>query len=322
MSDKDRWAAPPQPLTEKGETRRVGVEIEFARLPAPQAAKIVRDTLGGALTVESPQRLRVTGGTLGDFTVELDVRFAHSERETEIGRMIRDAVAEASALIIPVEIVCPPIAWDRAHALDRLLDALRAAGAKGARAGMLYAFGLQLNVEVHSTRPDALLQTMRAYALLHDWLAADVAVDRARALLGFAAPFHDDYVARLLDPRYRPDLAALIDDYIAFNPSRDRALDCLPLMAHLDRSRVRAALPDEKINPRPTWHYRLPNSEVDDSGWSIALEWRRWLRIERLAAAPHLLEHAAREWFQSPGGLGGARWADGAARLAAKLTDT
>ncbi|MFN3613795.1 MAG: amidoligase family protein [Rubrimonas sp.] len=321
MPEPDRWDAPPQPLRQDGQTRRVGVEIEFAELPVPQAAAVVAATLGGVLTAEGPQRLRVTGGDLGDFTVELDMRYAHSQRETGIGRVIRDALAEASALIVPVEIVCPPIPWDRAHALDRLLAALRRAGAKGARAGILYAFGLQLNIEAQSTRPEALLSLMRAYALLHDWLAADVAIDGARALLGFAAPFHDDYVARLLDPRYTPDLAALIDDYIAFNPSRDRALDCLPLMAHLDHARVRAALPDEKINARPAWHYRLPNSEIDDPGWSVGLEWRRWLRVERLASDRALSEQAARDWFQSPRTIGTARWREGAARLAARLAD-
>ena len=38
----------------------------------------------------------------------------------------------------------------------------------------------------------------------------------------------------MLDAGYGPDLGALIDDYLAANPTRNRALDLLPLFAELD----------------------------------------------------------------------------------------
>ena len=79
-------------------------------------------------------------------------------------------------------------------------------------------------------------------------------------------------------------MAAFIDDYLAANPTRNRDLDLLPLLHYFDETRVRAVLPNEKINGRPTFHYRLPDARVSDPGWSIAPDWNRWVCVERLAA--------------------------------------
>jgi hypothetical protein len=79
-------------------------------------------------------------------------------------------------------------------------------------------------------------------------------------------------------------MAAFIDDYLAFNPTRNRDLDLLPLLHYFDETRVRAVLPNEKINGRPTFHYRLPDARLSDPGWSIAPDWNRWVCVERLAA--------------------------------------
>lgn len=319
MAGEDEWARPPEATAATGDARRIGVELEFADLAAPQAAMILARELGGVTEAEGPQRVHVRGGPLGDFTVELDLAMAHAERETDFSRAIRDAVAQASSAVIPTEIVCPPIAWDRAHALDSLCAALRAGGARGTRAHPFYAFGLQLNVEAASVAPAALLRTLRAFILLRDWLRAEIHVDASRKVWFFAAPFGEDYCAHVLDPAYAPDQAALIDDYLAFNPSRDRELDALPLLAHLDEPRVRAALPDEKIKKRPAWHYRLPNCEIDDPRWSPGLEWARWVRVEQLAADADRLERAARAWRATPAGLLGRDWEAGSRALAEAL---
>ena len=52
------------------------------------------------------------------------------------------------------------------------------------------------------------------------------------------------------------------------------------------------AMPDEKIGHRPTFHYRLPNSRIDEAGWSVSREWNIWMRIENLANDDDAL-HAA-----------------------------
>ena len=69
------------------------------------------------------------------------------------------------------------------------------------------------------------------------WRAIDP--DMTRRLLSFAEPFPDEYVRLIADDNYWPDLSALIDDYLKWNPSRDRDLDMLPLLAFVDEERVR-----------------------------------------------------------------------------------
>ena len=61
-------------------------------------------------------------------------------------------------------------------------------------------------------------------------------------------------------------------------------LAMLPLFAHVDDTRVRAAIDDPLIKARPTLHYRLPNCEIDREHWGIHLAWRDWLEVEKLAA--------------------------------------
>ena len=97
------------------------------------------------------------------------------------------------------------------------------------------------------------------------------------------APYPADYVRRVVAPDYQPDLATFAEDYLAANPTRDRGLDLLPILLHLDARQVRARLPREKIGARPVLHYRLPQAHVGEPGWSIAPDWNRWAAVERLA---------------------------------------
>ncbi len=102
----------------------------------------------------------------------------------------------------------------------------------------------------------------------------------------------------MLDPLYRPGMERLIDDYLAQNPTRNRALDLLPAMAYADPARVlaRVGRPD-LVKPRPAYHYRLPNSLVGDPVWTIAAEWNRWVQVERLAADGPRLAGMTEAWF-------------------------
>ena len=64
-----------------------------------------------------------------------------------------------------------------------------------------------------------------------------MAPDSTRAPLGFADPFPIEYARLLAAPDYWPDIPSLIDDYLAFNPTRNRDLDMLPLLLHFDEAR-------------------------------------------------------------------------------------
>lgn len=276
--------------------RRVGIELEFADLDAMTSAEIVRSLFGGELEIGSPHRVTVRGTRFGDFLVELDLQLVH---EGDPKNPLRMLAADLGSAVIPMEIACPPIRYDEACAIDELRDALRRAGALGTLANPFYALGAQLNPELPSHDGDYLLSVLRAFVLLRDWLRDEIQVDASRRLTFFAASFPGDWCDMILDPGYRPDMQGLIDGYLVHNATRYRELDMLPYMAFLDEKRVRAAVPAQKINKRPTYHYRLPNTLIDSPDWSLALEWERWLAVERLAERPDLIELYAALWREN-----------------------
>lgn len=320
MTPAAPWTPPPRATRADGETRRVGVEIEFAGLSVPDAVDAVREALGGAARWINPHSAVVEGGPLGRFEVELDTRYAQgAPAEDETLRAVQETLVELASAVVPVEIVCPPIAWDQAHRLDDLCAALRRRGAEGTRAAWLYAFGLQLNVEPPAEDVQTLLATLRAFCLLRDWLREEIGVDGTRRLMSFETPYPSTYCARVLSPTYAPDAARLIDDYLAFNPARDRELDLLPMLCMLDERRVRRRLPEEKINPRMTWHYRLPNSDFADPRWSVGSEWSRWVKVERLAEDRERLATLSTEWLENHGRVFPRDWTPRSRDVAASL---
>ena len=112
-------------------------------------------------------------------------------------------------------------------------------------------------------------------------------------------------------------MAKLIDDYIAFNPTRNRDLDLLPLLAFIDEAEVRRQLPDEKINPRPTFHYRLPDMQLGDPDWGLASEWNRWVLVERLAEDGERLAALCRDYLDHRGDRD--EWADAPGRSGSRM---
>lgn len=300
---------PPRIRTADGTLRRVGVEIEFSGLELEAAVHLVRDLYGGHIEQQDKHRFAVSETAFGRIEVELDASYAHprdwqAKPDEALASAIKDklaalqgklatAVGDVVSLWLPYEVVAPPIEIERLPELDRLIAALRENRATGTRSSLLYGFGLQLNPEVPSMEADDLRQHLQAYLVLSPWLRAEIDVDPTRRLLPFADEFPAAYIERVLTPTYRPDLAGLIDDYVAHNPTRNRELDLLPLFALIDPDRVSRAVPDAKIKSRPTFHYRLPNSRVDESEWDgVVEEWNRWVRVERLAADKRRLDEA------------------------------
>lgn len=310
---------PPVTRTADGTPRRLGVEIEFAGLDVERAAREVAAELGGRCEALSPYEQRVIGTELGDFAVELDYAWLKAQGR-ELGPITGDegpferlperTLAEVARHIVPVEVVSPPFAMDRLPRLQPLIARLRAAGAEGTRGSPLYAFGLHFNPELPRLAAATITAYLRAFLCLYDWLVHVSGVDWTRRLTPFVDAFPADYAARVVDPDYAPDLTTLIDDYLARNADRNRALDMLPLFAHLDEPRVRAAVDDPRIKPRPTLHYRLANSDVDRPDWSLASSWSHWVQVETLACDPGPLadmaarysEHLARPSPDDPGG--------------------
>jgi hypothetical protein len=282
------FATPPWLHNAEGRMRTVGVEMEFSGPTAEETARALMGQLGGVLLEDDPHAYRVVGSSLGEFSVQLDSRILHPQKKAGLFGGVVPRIAawfgSAASYVVPCELVTAPIALDRLHEVDQVIGTLRSLGARGTQDAALFAFGLHFNPEIPRQDANMAAAFLKSFVLLNAWLRRQVAPDRTRHLLGFADPFPSAYVRKLVSPGYWPDGAAFIDDYLAANPTRNRDLDCLPLLLHLDPQRVRAALPNEKINGRPTFHYRLPDARVSDPGWSIAPDWNRWVAVERLAA--------------------------------------
>lgn len=292
-----------------GTPRRVGVEMEFAGIDPERIAAEVVDAVGGQFEAESAFSGTVRDTEFGDFRIELDVQLLSSRRyldslkavgiEIEPGQLrdnLEDVISRVAGLVVPHELVCPPVEVAALDRIDEIRRGLCRAGAKGTGSSALYAFGLQFNIDIAERSGPHLVSVLRAFFLLFEEICEREQIDFSRKLTPFVQRFPEDFVAHVLEPDYAPDLETLIDDYLAYTPTRNRPLDMLPLFAWIDRERVMAA-PVERdlIKPRPVWHYRLPNCLIDDPDWSLCDSWGEWVRVETLAADSDALAAAARK---------------------------
>lgn len=297
-----------------GAPRRVGVEMEMAGVDPEQIGAAVTDVLGGRFEAESAFSGTVRETGLGDFGIELDADLLTSRHyldmldtvgiSIEAGQLrdsLEDVLSRLAGIMVPHELVCPPVNLADLPRIDAIREGLRKAGAKGTHSSALYAFGLQFNVELADDGADHLLAVLRAFLTRFDRICEREQIDFSRKLTPFVQPFPEDFVTHVLDPEYAPDRSTLIDDYLRFTPTRNRPLDLLPILAWIDPDRVRAAPVEHAlIKPRPAWHYRLPNALIDDPDWSLARPWKEWAGIEELAANPAVLGDAMRRrWAHS-----------------------
>jgi hypothetical protein len=315
--DSSMFDRPPSTRTADGLPRRVGVEVEFMGPGVREAARALAAGLGGIMIEEDPHAVTVRGTRLGDLTVELDLRHAHPQRH---GRTLPIRLGQRSAAllgfvlggVVPRELITAPLPLDRLDEVDGAIAMLRHGGATGRGAvrpgsSQLGSLGLHFNVDVPELTIETILAHLRAFMLLDPWLRTTSFATRNERVT--APPdFPEGYTRLVLSPDYRPDLADFSDDYLAANPTRDRALDLLPLLLHLDGPRVRRRLPREKISARAVFHYRLPQAHVGDAGWSIAPDWNRWTVVERLAADHERLSELSLAWLLFKGEAGAGAW--------------
>jgi hypothetical protein len=302
----DSSLIPPRARRADGSARQIGIELELSGLDLPELADAVARHFGAERVRLSEYEYRVSGSDRGTFRVELDFQYLKELGQAplcgngivdEVLRLSEDALAEVVKQVVPMEIVTPPLPPEALPDVDRLVATLRALGGRGTRHSPVYAFGLHFNPDVPSLEADALLRYLRAFLCVYDWLVEVEDVDWSRRITPYVDPFPGAYVKRVLDPAYAPDMPRLIDDYLLHNPVRNRALDLLPLFAYLDRARVARWVQDPRVQPRPTFHYRLPNCDVDVPGWGVSGPWRRWLQVERLAEDPVRLDALCRRYL-------------------------
>jgi hypothetical protein len=290
--------------TRNGKPRRVGVELEFGGMDLPEITRRIAAAVGGKVAHKSAYAAVVSDTPVGTIRVELDAllfrefkvrgflkQLPLAGKHSDLAGLAEKALASEARRFVPFEVVFDPLPFDRIGELEPIRAAL-AADAEGTGASVYNAFGLHFNPELPMTDAATVLVWLRAFLVLYERLKRWHAVDSTRRISPFIDPFPKDYALRVLDSGYKPDQAQLVDDYLESNPTRNRPLDLLPILAHLDQERIRRQLPDEKINPRPTLHYRLPNCSIDDPEWTIGREWRIWMRVEELATDPRALTAA------------------------------
>jgi hypothetical protein len=281
-------------------------------LSLDQIATVVARHVGTVVSDDGRYRRVLSGDPAGEWIVELDFRWLR-----ELGRqnaapdeLLGELRSSAEALLghladplVPRELVSPPLPLARLGEVEKLIVSLRKAGAKGTSESVRYAFGMQLNTEIPDTDPAVLTAILKAFVCLYDWLYIRADVDVTRRITTFVDPYPMPYVRRIIAADYAPDLAMLIDDYLEHNPTRNRALDALPLFLHLDEPRVRARTNDALIKPRPAFHYRLPDCNIHEPGWGLAAAWNDWVAVERLAADQERLARccsAYRDFLDQP----------------------
>jgi hypothetical protein len=307
------YRLPPRLLDESGQPRRAGFEFEFGNLPIVKTARALQQALGGELEILSPFETVLRDCVMGKLKIERDANLLKSVRYRRlleavgieftpgsIAHEIETNIDNASRVLIPCEVVTEPIPFDQLDKLDSLMETLGGLGAEGTQHSLIYAFGLHINPSIPDRSADTLRRYLQAFLLLYTWIMDSSEIDVTRRFLTkYIDPFPQDYAMLVLDRDYRPTLSRLIDDYLEHNPTRNRALDMLPILYELDEQRVLAGIdPDERqlVSGRPAFHYRLPDCKANEPGWSAAGAWNRWVYVETLAADEALLEELLAAW--------------------------
>jgi Putative amidoligase enzyme len=304
---------PDRTLNSDGTERRVGFEFEYTGVSLATSSAIIQSLAGGHVEQHHRFSYSVKETRFGDFQVESDASilaqrkwdkymrlFGIEPEQSVVGETLESIIENVAEELVPYEIVTPPIPMSKMDFVEDLRAKLHEAGAKGTHARFYAAYGMQFNPEMPDFKVETLLGYMRAFFLLYDRLLASEDVPLARKILPFIDPFPTEYVEQVLDPAYNPkSLESFMRDYLELSPTRNRPLDWLPLFAYLDKDLVfEYDVEKELIKARPTLHYRLPSSLIDDPKWSIAEEWNKWVEIEQLSSDPKKIELMSKEFLR------------------------
>lgn len=296
------YELPPTLNRGDGDTRRVGFELEFSGIDLDATAAALQTSLGASLKSETAAERVLQVDSLGEFRVELDWAFLKNEAakkgRSEVGEEWLERLSEAAALVVPVEVVCPPVPIDNLAVLDPMVQALRKAGAVGTEESLIAAYGVHVNPEVPALDAATLYPMIRAYCLLQWWLVDRHGVDLTRKISPYIGLYSAAYVEHVLSVS-TASMDEIIHAYLEHNATRNRALDLLPLLAEIDEDRVRTVVDDPRVKARPTFHYRLPDCHIEHDDWSLSRAWNTWCVVEKLAERTEDLEALAQDFLAS-----------------------
>lgn len=302
---------PPRTQTEKGAIRRVGFEIEFGGVSLSEAAATIHSLFGGTIQQKSAFNF-IVATPYGEFHVEADARFLSEKKyqkyvqkmgikaDSKMVGHLEKVLEKVTGVLLPFEISTPPLPLDNLYPAEMIRQRLCEKSAQGTRTNLFAAFGCQLNPELPDFEVGTVLSYTRAFLLLFDWLREESQITLARDIAPYINPFPQDYISLVLDSSYNPNIDQFIYDYLFYNPTRNRPLDLLPLFSFLNKDLVyRFDVEKHLIKPRPTFHYRLPNSEIDDPSWTLALEWNKWVEVEKLSIDTERIGRMSQDYFDS-----------------------
>ncbi len=313
MAERAQLKALPWHNNYADEPRRFGIEIEFSGLELVDITQQVASHLELNAEPAGRYRYKFTGDKAGDWLLELDFqllnemgqqKFDSDSLTGNLQESLETVLAAIAKKVVPLELVTPPLPYARLGEVVSLITMLHQAGAKGSSESLHYAFGLQLNPEIPTKDVAVLRRVIQAFICLQDWLRQREKIDLVRSLTSFIEPYPAAYQRKITDEHYQPTLSTLIDDYLEYNPTRNRALDCLPLFLHLDEKKVRAVTDDKLIKARPAFHYRLPSCEIHLPGWDLQHAWDGWAEVEMLAADTPRLQRCMAAYQQHLARLG------------------
>ena len=310
---KQRYLLPPVMTDTSANNRKAGFEFEFGNLPILQTAEALQHALGGELEAISPFESILHGSILGRLKIERDADILKSVKYRKWleqlgvgfgpGSLIHDIEANidnASRMLIPCEVVTDPIPFEELDKLDILIETLNSLGAEGTQESLIYAFGLHINPSIPAEDPVTLRKYIQSFLLLYSWIIEASGIDITRRFLTkYIDPFPQPYMELVLSNDYAPAISTLIDDYLSHNPTRNRALDMLPILCELDERRVLDGINEDErklVKGRPAFHYRLPDCKINVPGWSTAVPWNQWVYIEKLANDEALLDELIAQW--------------------------
>ena len=310
-----QFQQPPELYNQEGKMRTVGFELEFADVDVEESVRIIHELYGGKVEKEHRFKQKVKGTSLGDFTVMIDLRLLHEKGyqkvlekfninlkdiqwgENNLEYEVESTMENLIRRVIPYEITSPPVPIDKLEELEKLRKSLYEHHATGTRSFPTNAFAIHINPEIPATDTATILRYMRAFFLLYPWIFRESNIDMARRMSSFISPFPAKYAELVIRPSYKPSIETLIEDYHLYNPDRNRPLDMYPLFAAVLKEKVDTYHDIGKVNARPTFHYRLPNSLINQPEWSLADEWNGWVLIEKLASDPERLEKMSKEYL-------------------------
>lgn len=291
----------------KKKNRRFGLEIEYVGLPLDQSANIIADALECDKKRTHKTHYTFEHPELGEFILELDVELAQKIsanaqntplNDMSINKAIDSFLPEMLSGIAPSELVTPPLEMKDLAITSKIVKDLRNGGAQGTSESFLYAFGYHVNPEARSLDAEDILRILQSFTLLFDYLVDTLQMDLTRKISGYAAPYPKAFAKHILNPNYNPDIDTLMRDYIKFAPSRNYALDMLPLFSFIDEDFIESKCPDSLIKTRPTYHFRLPNCKINDTDWDIYNGIKAWALVEAVADEPKLLERLSCEYLK------------------------